>query len=201
MVRRQSPGAKKLIEMSSNYLSSAEQKQPSFSLNHQINPVENSSMETHQLTPTPLTITNSPFITAYGPKTKVLITFTTAGRTKQSFKDETDINQIMARFIRTGALEFTNKHEPRYGDTTGINFQACMDVITSAQNMFKDMPSKIRNRFDNDPAKFLDFVNDPENTEEGVKLGLLTPRKAEEATPTPPAAPAAPTTAPTAAKP
>lgn len=128
---------------------------------------------------------------AYGPKNRTTaITFTGEGRTKQSFADDSDINNIMARYLKTGLIEAVNKHEPQYGDTTGINFQACMDTVVAAKAMFADMPAKIRNRFDNDPGKFLDFVNNPENIDEGVKLGLLTPR-APAVVSEAPAAPAA----------
>ena len=36
--------------------------------------------------------------------------------TKQSFKDECDINKIMAKFQKTGAIEHYAKHAPSYGD-------------------------------------------------------------------------------------
>ena len=35
------------------------------------------------------------------------------GRTKQSFRDETDINQIMKRAQVTGTISHLNKHEAR----------------------------------------------------------------------------------------
>jgi phage internal scaffolding protein len=39
--------------------------------------------------------------------------------------------------------------------------------------MFNDLPSSIRSRFGNDPAAFLDFVNDEGNADEMIKLGLI----------------------------
>lgn len=41
--------------------------------------------------------------------------------------------------------------------------------------MFEDLPSQIRSRFENRPDKFLDFVNDENNQQEMVKMGLLDP--------------------------
>lgn len=110
------------------------------------------------------------------------MTFTGPGRTKQSFRDETDINLIMARFQKTGLIDFVEKNAPQYADVTGLEFQACMDKITSAREMFSQLPAKWRRRFDDDPAKFLDFVNDPANEAEAIALGIV-PAKA-----TPPAA-------------
>lgn len=130
----------------------------------------------------PILDTATRFITAYGPKVKVMETFPADGRTKQSFKDECDINQIMARYQTTGVLDFVAKHQAQYGDCTGIEFQQGLDIIRQAREMFADLPSKLRARFSNDPGEFLDFVQDPANLEEAAQLGLLKP-KAEEATP------------------
>ena len=38
--------------------------------------------------------------------------------------------------------------------------------------MFADLPSSIRTKFNNDPAQYLDFVQDPEKLEEMRELGL-----------------------------
>lgn len=126
------------------------------------------------------------FRTAYGPKLIVKTDVSGQDRTKQAFKAECDINQIMARYQKTGVLDFAAKHEPQYADCTGADFQRGMEIIANAKSMFEDMPSKLRLRFENDPAKFLDFVQNPENREEARELGLLKP-EAPQATPlTPP---------------
>lgn len=103
-----------------------------------------------------------------------------SGRTRQSFKEECDINNIMARFSRTGVLDFVNRLEPRYGDVTGLDYQQAMDVVATARSMFEDLPSALRARFENDPAQLLDFMADPANRDEAVKLGL-SPRPESDA--------------------
>lgn len=100
-------------------------------------------------------------------------------RTQQEFADECDINNIMARYQKTGLIEFVNQHEPQYGDVTGYEFNAMQDQIVMAKNMFADLPSHVRDRFANDPARFLDFINDENNAQEAAKMGLLAPEKAE----------------------
>ncbi len=112
---------------------------------------------------------------AYSNKTPVRQHFTKLSKTKQSFKDETDINTIMARFQRTGMLEFVNKHEPQYGDVTAIDFQTSMERVATSREMFADLPSKVRDRFNNDPAELLEFLDNPENRDEAVLLGLAKP--------------------------
>jgi len=94
-------------------------------------------------------------------------------RTKQSFKKECDINAIMAKYQKTGAITHFAKHSPQYGIADGQTFQDAMNLVCEAQEMFNELPSSIRSRFGNDPAAFLDFVNDEGNADEMEKLGLI----------------------------
>ncbi len=107
-----------------------------------------------------------------GPFNKVSIIFAEKGRTKQSFKDECDINNIMAKYQKTGAIAHLNTHGAEYGFATSQDFASAMRTITIAQDMFDGLPSSIRNRFANDPGQFLDFVQDADNKKEGQDLGL-----------------------------
>ncbi|WNK13493.1 MAG: internal scaffolding protein [Microvirus sp.] len=103
------------------------------------------------------------------------ITFTDLSRTKQQFKDECDINVIMARYQDTGVLDFVNKHSPQFLDATGQDFQTSMQTVADARSMFMDLPSSLREKFQNDPAQFLDFVHDEKNLPEMAEMGLLRP--------------------------
>lgn len=120
------------------------------------------------------------FITAYGPKRRVTLTCGPS-MTKQSFKEECDINNIIANFTKTGLLEYAQEHQPQYGDVTGIDFQTAMQTISQANEMFDELPSKIRQRFQNDPVAFLDFIQDPESRSEAIQLGLIDPQRVEDA--------------------
>lgn len=118
----------------------------------------------------------SRFVTPYGPKLRVSMDFTDQpSLTKQSFKNECDINVIMAQYLKTGVIDFAQKHAPRYGDATGADFQDAMLIVAESRSMFNDLPANLRNRFNNDPALFLDFVHDEANREEMAELGLLKP--------------------------
>lgn len=103
---------------------------------------------------------------------RVYSTNNSPSMTKTSFKDEVNINNIMARFQRTGAIDHYMKHAPTYGDATPVQLIDAQNIIAKANEMFDDLPSSIRKRFNNDPAQFLDFVQDENNAEEMVKLGL-----------------------------
>lgn len=117
--------------------------------------------------------TTTPHIVRHNTKRKRFqITFPEKGRTKQSFKDESDINNIVAKYQKTGAMAHVNQHGPEYGFATSHDFSSAMRLITQAQNMFNGLPSTIRNRFNNNPGEFLDFVQDANNHDEMLELGL-----------------------------
>jgi len=122
-----------------------------------------------------------------GPFNKEQIIFPKKGRTKQSFTDDCDINKIVARYQKTGAIAHLNKHQADYGFATSDDFSTAMRTVIVAQEMFDGLPSSIRNRFANDPGQFLDFVQDADNIDEGRRLGLWPDEEpgATEAAPEP----------------
>lgn len=129
------------------------------------------SLSTRQISPH-TTIFNTP----YTPRTPVALDFPpNSDYTKQEFKNECDINIIMAQYQYTGEIPNLNAHPGVYQDCTGLDYMEHMNKIVEANNLFAEMPSKIRNRFNNDPAAFLDFVNDENNIPEMRTLGLLKP--------------------------
>lgn len=98
-------------------------------------------------------------------------------RAKQSFAEECDINTIVRRFGLSGELP-TGVRMPTYADFTGIfDFHSAMNAIAQAGEAFDSMPAHVRARFDNDPAKFVDFCSQEENRAEAIKLGLVDPAK------------------------
>lgn len=105
-----------------------------------------------------------------------------AGRTKQQFKDECDINNILRKFERSGLIDHVSRYNGQYADVTGeVDYQTALDVIFRAEEAFFSLPSKIRARFDNDPQAFLEFVDDPKNRDEMIDMGLA--RKPPPASP------------------
>lgn len=118
--------------------------------------------------------TGSPFITAYSPKLSVSIEFPlNSPYTDQSFRDEADINTIMARYQSTGEMPVITKANGQFLDVVGMDFAAHMDQINEARELFGQLPSNLRARFDNDPGAFLDYCSDPVNRPEMLSLGLL----------------------------
>jgi len=115
------------------------------------------------------------FKTAYGKKTKILKMFDKQGRTKQSHKNECDINQIMAKFQKTGVLTHAKSQEAEYGDIPSVDFQEAMNIVIQSREMFAELPSSVRKRFNNSAQNYLEFLENPDNKEEMRKMGLLKP--------------------------
>ena len=128
---------------------------------------------------------------AHRPHKRHAMVFEGPGRTKQSFKKECDINEILKQFTKTGLITHVKKHHGFYDDfTSASDYHSALNQIADAQAMFLTLPAQLRAQFDNDPAKFLDFVHDPDNEDEMREMGLLekkqiqqkeAPQKAEKA--------------------
>ncbi len=103
------------------------------------------------------------------------------GRTRQCFAEDADINNIFAKYRRTGILgdplEVAKK--AFFDDFSDVDFEASAQKIAAVKQAFDALPSDVRTRFENDPAQLLDFIDDPANESEAVDLGLL-PRSAVE---------------------
>lgn len=108
----------------------------------------------------------------------VAIDFTgEVSRTKQAFKPVVDINNIVARFARTGMIEHVNRREPFYGDvSTIVDYQTCLNVVNKAKELFGNMSAKVRERFHNDPAEMISFLENPANLQEAIDLGMAVKR-------------------------
>lgn len=93
---------------------------------------------------------------------------------QQQFKDECDINVILERFNVTGQLPVTPL-QPQFGDFSGISdYQTALNAVLDAQESFDALPARVRERFANDPAAFVDFCLDEANRDEMQALGLLS---------------------------
>nr|QJB20722.1 MAG: internal scaffolding protein [Microvirus sp.] len=121
-------------------------------------------------------------------------------RTKQSFRDECDINNIMRRYETTGVIQHVAGSVPEFGDyISELDFQQSMNAVLEAQELFAQLPARVRDRFGNDPAQMLAFLGDEKNKDEAIKLGLVNPpaaepppQRVEVVNPAPPPAPSTP---------
>lgn len=102
--------------------------------------------------------------------------------TDPQYLKDCDINVILRRYQATGAVPVAKSGV--YGDFADIgDFATCLDKINKAKSEFEALPSNIRARFGNDPKSYVDFVLDPANFDEAVRLGLRVKPAAKEDTP------------------
>lgn len=97
-------------------------------------------------------------------------------KTEQSHKKECDINNIIRKYDKQGIITHVSKFEAQFGDMTGLEFQTMQNKVLSAKEQFGKLPSKIRKRFGNNPKELLAFMEDSNNREEAIKLGLINER-------------------------
>lgn len=100
------------------------------------------------------------------------------GRTKQAFKDQADINKIIARVQVGETISHLAKHGAVYGDFTDIDdLLTATNRLAKGKQIFAELPGEVRREFDQDAAKFFRYVNDPANIERLPELlpGLAAP--------------------------
>ncbi|WNK14192.1 MAG: internal scaffolding protein [Microvirus sp.] len=95
--------------------------------------------------------------------------------TQQQFVEEADINTLVRRFGLDKQPMPTAPFDPsHYGDFSDVpDLRTALDLVNDAKNRFMELPPKLRSRFHNSPAELWSFVQDEENADEAVRLGLL----------------------------
>ena len=111
------------------------------------------------------------------------------GRTRQEFKKQCDVNEIVKQFMETGdptPFIIDDQAPALPEEVTGLDYQDAMNQIAAANSMFEELPSALRNMFDNDPGKYVDYVTAVDangnltNLEEMYELGMAV-KPTEEA--------------------
>lgn len=104
----------------------------------------------------------------------------------QSFREECDINVIMARANRTGELPGVQGAFGEFADVSDApdDYLAARNFVRDAEERFMQLPPKVRQRFAGDPYEILRFVSDPANRDEAIELGLIERPPAEPVKPT-----------------
>lgn len=97
--------------------------------------------------------------------------------TQQHFKEQCDVNNIIRKYQQTGNLTHLARQQGVYSDLSKQkDYFEAMNTVIKAQTAFDSLPSYIRKRFGNDPSQLLQFIEDPKNQDEGIKLGLFNPK-------------------------
>lgn len=109
----------------------------------------------------------------FSPRVAVIAMSADDGRTQQHFKDQVDINRILAKYRKTGVIEHVKRAQARYGDFTELaEYAQNLDKVAKAQQAFESLPAELRNKFNNNIPGFFDYIMQPENFDECVKMGI-----------------------------
>lgn len=112
----------------------------------------------------------------YVPHDRVITPVGEHSMTEQSHKDACDINNIVRQYQMTGIIEHIQKQTPIYTDLPDtIDFQSSMNLVLEAEQAFATLPSKVRDHYANDPARFLAALGDPKEADRLREWGVLKP--------------------------
>ncbi len=99
------------------------------------------------------------------------------GRTKQSQKDECDINMLLERYNRDAAAGHLEKYGAQYGNYADYDFENHVTKIAEMNTIFERLPAEVKKDFGQSTHKFFEFVTDPENED---RLPELLPEIANQ---------------------
>lgn len=100
-------------------------------------------------------------------------------RTQQHFKDQVDINRILAKYRKTGVIEHVKRAQERYGDFAELaEYGMNLDKVAKAQQAFEMLPATLRNKFNNSIPGFFTYIMDEANFDDCVKMGIYEAPKA-----------------------
>lgn len=95
--------------------------------------------------------------------------------TLQEFKNECDINHILYMYKVKGVLPPVSPVAPTFEDVTGCasDYMTAMEIVMDAENRFNELPSNVRKEVGNTPLRMLEWLQNPDNQNRGVELGLF----------------------------
>lgn len=106
--------------------------------------------------------------------------------TVQADAKSADINHIMEQYEKRGFIPPLYQGQPFYGDVSELgDLQDSLIKVREAEELFAQYPAKIRERFDNDYVKFIEFLENEANRKEAEELGIINKRTIEPAQPAP----------------
>jgi len=121
--------------------------------------------------------------------------------TKQQFKKDCDVMEIVRRHATTGLWDHLERRTPQYGDfSMATELHEALQLVDISRAEFMELPASVRDAVDNDPVAFLRALADPDGFHALVEAGMpVEPTYVPPGTPeTPPAQGAPPTGAPPA---
>jgi len=95
-------------------------------------------------------------------------------KTQKHYKNDVNMTNIIKKYQQSHIAPPLSK-PGKYLDFREFprTFSQALEALDAVQDTFDALPSEVRSKFRNNPQELLDFVSDPQNKEEGIKLGLI----------------------------
>lgn len=94
--------------------------------------------------------------------------------TQQCFSPQCDVNRIMHRWLSGGPPPVSADARATFRDVShGMDYQELLNVTMAVKESFDSLPADLRAQFKNEPSVLLDFVANPANEDECIRLGLI----------------------------
>lgn len=104
------------------------------------------------------------------------------GLVQKQYAPLVDVNRIVKQFGVTHELPVVANSKAAYGDFSGVtDFHSAMNAMVAARENFDRLPARTREYFGNDPSGLVEFLADPANDAEAVRLGLFKALPVERA--------------------
>lgn len=95
--------------------------------------------------------------------------------TQEQYANEVDINTIVRRFGLTREMP-SGVAGGAYGDFTGIyDYESALAAVERARSGFLALDPEVRERFDNDPGRYIEYVDGLDDDELGPEVGGPAP--------------------------
>lgn len=111
-----------------------------------------------------------------GPRSVQALFCKDESKTVQSEEKSANINNIFAQIEKTGMIVMpVSKAQALVGDFSNpMSYQEMKDLVLKGLDAFMTLPAKIRERFQNDPDTWLKWMDNKDNLDEMIALGVLT---------------------------
>lgn len=110
--------------------------------------------------------------TQYTKAPDVGLKFKGKSLTKQAFKNECDINNVIKKYQSGGMITHISNKPLKYGDSPSLDFQQTQLALAAANSLFENLPSDKRGIFDS-VSDFIEKIGNPDFRDQLIQEGIL----------------------------
>lgn len=109
---------------------------------------------------------------------RVISKFDGKSKTDPSWAKDLEAQNVINKYMKTGQWLGTprGQYDPD-GQLMNVDLGSALAVVREATDAFNSLPSDLRARFGNSPEAYVSFIQNKENMDEAIKLGLLVKKE------------------------